>query len=648
MTETTNEIEIKLLNYPDNVRTRPSMYVGGTENPDIIFREVTDNFCDESYACPTCNKGFIHQNFNGYHLVMDNGRGLPITMSIDVPDKTQAELATGSLHAGSKFEATGVNRVGMNGIGQKATNALSNKFIVMSKITQENYDKSIPKVKEVWEFHGPRSKKDLFYYLEYHKGVKSVETAGELKELSELAFGKKYDRELPEGYSTIIMFIPDETIFDTVKSSAPVKNLQYFMLIQEKFNKRKVEVTVNDKPIIDDFQPYKYELTRTVIPAKNDKNKQVRMYMTFEVDPNLGSRETQGSINSLVINQGHHIQIAEACYREALVRHFNLTHSYIFNGLKMVVIVLAEEFLYSGQTKEICKSIVGVKSSDFGDVVKDIVKIFRTDQEYWDLHVQRLNAYAESMTSISAIDKIKKLVPVASEKGDKSRSLVPKKVAEASAPQSERHLCELYICEGNSAASTLIKARNSRYISVLPLRGRPKQTTNLDFEKVLDNKEMYDLVATVGMGMNQYYNLDSPRYGKIVIATDADDDGAVIGATLVGTVLTHMTFLITTGMLYIAESPIYKQNGKYFFPSDIDSKGNIPGLDLKKPLVRYKGLGELNTSDAKHAFFDPNSRRLIRVTPEGAEEALKILSSTSARRELMESNKLLTNPYKLK
>lgn len=256
------------------------------------------------------------------------------------------------------------------------------------------------------------------------------------------------------------------------------------------------------------------------------------------------------------------------------------------------------------QTKENLKSIVKVKSSDFSDVVKDIIKIFKSNTDYWDLHVQRLNAYAESMTNISAIDKIKKLVPVASEKGDKSRSLVPKKVSEASAPLAERSKCELYICEGNSAAGTLIKARNSRYHAVLPLRGRPKQTTNLDFEQVLDNKEMYDLVATVGMGMNQYYNLDNPRYGKIIIATDADDDGSVIAATLVGTILTHMTFLIDEGMLFVAESPIYRQNGKYFFPSDIDEKtGKIPGLDLKKTLTRYKGLNLVHL--CSNAYLQP-------------------------------------------
>lgn len=111
-----SQIEIQLLEFPDCVRTRPGMYIGGLEDPSVIFREIIDNFMDESYACSYCNKGYISQDFGGFHLVADNGRGLPITMSKDRPEVTQAELAIGSLHAGSKFVTTSTNRIGTNGV----------------------------------------------------------------------------------------------------------------------------------------------------------------------------------------------------------------------------------------------------------------------------------------------------------------------------------------------------------------------------------------------------------------------------------------------------------------------------------------------------------------------------------------------------
>ena len=340
---------------------------------------------------------------------------------------------------------------------------------MLSVITKNNYDKSIPEVEQLWNSKGPRSKRNLYYYLEYNKGIKVKETAGELSGISKYLFGND-ELQLPEGYSTYVLFIPDSTIFDTVKTKLPSKNLQYFMLIQEKFNKKNVDVLVNGERIKEDFRPYQFEVMRTITPSDTSFNKEVRIYMTFEVDKNLGSRETYGSINSLVVPQGHHIQIAEACYREALIKTYNITHNYIFNGLKLFVVVLAEELMFDSQTKERCKSIKGVKSSDFGDLVKDIVKIFKSEDDYWRLHVDRLNAYAESMTNLSTMDKVKRLVgDLDGERSAKSRSLVPKKVCDASAPSSERSLCELFLVEGLSAGGSLIKSRTSpRYQGILP------------------------------------------------------------------------------------------------------------------------------------------------------------------------------------
>lgn len=644
-----NNIEIKLLEFPECCRMRPGMYIGGVEDPSVIFREIIDNFMDESYACEYCNKGYISQNFGGFHLVADNGRGLPITMSKDKPEITQAELAIGSLHAGSKFVTTGTNRVGTNGVGSSVCNALSERYIILSVITKDNYNKSIPEVEDLWNSKGPRSKKNLYYYLEYNKGIKVKESAGELRVISEYLFGVESNLLLPEEYSTYVLFIPDKTIFDSVKTKLPSKNLQYFMLIQEKFNKKMVDVLVNGERIKEDFKPYQFEVIRTIKPNDDKYNKEVKLYMTFEVDKNLGSRETYGSINSLVVPQGHHIQIAEACYREAIMKSYNLTHNYIFNGLKLFVIVLAEELMFDSQTKERCKSIKGVKSSDFGDLVKDIIKVFKSEPEYWGLHIDRLNAYAESMTNLSTMDKIKKLVGnIDGEITAKSRSLIPKKVVDASAPTNERRLCELFIVEGDSAAGGLVKTRDRRYSGILPLRGRPKQTVGLDLETAIQNQEVCDLISTIGMGVSQKYNINKLRYGKVIIATDADDDGQVISATIIGTILTHLSFLIPEGMLYIAESPIYIQGGKYIYPSDKQLDGTYKGLNMSKPYNHIKGLGELDPPDIKKVFFDKSTRRLIQVTPENIEKALDILSTTDAKKNIMIKNNLLINPYNLK
>lgn len=125
------------------------------------------------------------------------------------------------------------------------------------------------------------------------------------------------------------------------------------------------------------------------------------------------------------------------------------------------------------------------------------------------------------------------------------------------------------------------------------------------------------------------------------------DDGQVIMATVIGTVLTHLSFLIPEGMLYIAESPIYIQGNNYIYPSDKQLDGTYKGLNINKPYRHIKGLGELDPPDVKKAFFDPSTRRLIKVTPENIDTALSILSTTEAKKEIMIKNNLLINPYNL-
>ena len=154
------------------------------------------------------------------------------------------------------------------------------------------------------------------------------------------------------------------------------------MIIKEKFYKKKVNVIVNGDSLAGTFSPYQFEVIRTITPADTSKNKFVSVYMTFEADPELSGSTTDGSVGGLVTDTGQHITIAEACYEAALKTEYKLSHRCIFNGLKMIVIVLASEVIFDSQTKTRLKSIVKVKTSDFGDLVKDIQKVFRNNPAY--------------------------------------------------------------------------------------------------------------------------------------------------------------------------------------------------------------------------------------------------------------------------
>lgn len=182
-----------------------------------------------------------------------------------------------------------------------------------------------------------------------------------------------------------------------------------------------------------------------------------------------------------------------------------------------------------------------------------------------------------------------------------------------------------------SAGGTLVKARNATIHAIYPMKGKPKNTSSSDEFDLLENQEMRDLVNAIGVGINGHSSLKNPRYGKVIIAADSDPDGLSIASLVMGMMGKHMTFLLEAEMIYVAYTPLYQQDGKYIF-SD-----NEHELDRNRSFLRYKGLGELSIKDVKHCMIDPATRRLKLITKDGLYEALSILSSTSAKYNLMVS-----------
>ena len=202
--------DIKLLKFPDSVRQRIGMYLGGTDAESInnLLREIIDNSIDECQK--TADKIFIDRDFNGFNIVADNGRGLSIEFNKDAPGVISADLSISTLHSGSKFTDNKSSTVGTNGVGSSAVNAVSEDYILLSKITPLNYDKSLTDVYDLWESCGPRSKKDLFYIVWYKKGIKYFEGAVKKSVIEKKLFGHLGTwKEIPSGMSTIVLFNPD-------------------------------------------------------------------------------------------------------------------------------------------------------------------------------------------------------------------------------------------------------------------------------------------------------------------------------------------------------------------------------------------------------------------------------------------------------
>lgn len=531
-----SEEEIRFLPPRDAVRLRTSVYLGSTERSDVMIREIIDNSCDE------ISEGFgdtvlISNNFNGFCLVSDNARGIPITMSKDRPDITQVELSMSELHSGSKFESgENIARVGLNGCGMSSSCFTSSIFVIMSKITEFNYDRSTKPVKDLWLNAGPRSKKDLFYIIVFEEGLKVYEGAGKLKDLEKMIFkGIKNYTSIPEGQSTITLFKPDPKIWDNCTPEIPMTNLQYFLLIQEKFFKRKVNVVIDGVNLRGTFNPYKFEIIKTIIPKDTSMNKQVGLYITFEADPSLGNAQVYGSVNGLDCNDGTHINLGKNLYRQALKSYFNIKHDYLLNGLRMVIIVLANEVQYNSQTKENLKQITKVKPADFDEVLKDFQRIFKKNEDYWGPHVDKLNLLAESFKSITAMDKAQKMIDSSGSNVSSYRAKADYPKTFADATSKDRSQCELLLVEGNSAQTSLVMGRkDTRFHACLGLRGKILNVTDKGVDRALESKVISDIFNIIGLGLDiNWVGKDAKtyeeaheiimkrsRYARIIIATD--------------------------------------------------------------------------------------------------------------------------------
>lgn len=662
--------EIKLLKFPECVRMRPGMYISGVENTDTILREIIDNSLDEAFT--VADTIIIDRDINGYIMVADTGHGMPITYSKELRDGmpiTQADLAISALHAGSKFVDNKNATVGANGAGAACCNAVSENFILLSKITSENFDKSTKEVFDLWNSAGPRSKKDLFYIIWYKKGYKYYEGAHKKADIEKIVFSggkKKTIKELPTGMSTIVMFQPDPEVFVgvTAKPEIPVRNLQYFLIIMEKYYKRKVTIDIEGTVFTSaDFNKYQFEFMKQIVPEDSSVNEHVDLYVTFEVDPTLGAKVYNGSVNSLSVDSGVHISYVENCFTEALKAEFGIKHKYLTNGLRLCVIVLASELIFNSQTKEKLKAITKVKQSDFAPIIKEFQKIFRKNSDYWADYVSKLNLYAESMRKIGAAEKAQKMIDAASgNQVYRNKSSFINDFSDATATGPDRWNCSLVIVEGKSPFGALKAGRkDSRYFGLLALRGKVLNTVDKTADEMLRNAELESIFKAIGLGLDvnnvtsdcktpeeAYQKIkEKSRYGKIIIATDADSDGSQISNLLLYAFSKYARFLLDFGLVYYAMSPIYEQGGKYYYANDPRIPGtDFPvGLDSKKPYHRYKGLGSLLKEDIYDVFYNPATRRLVQITPEGIDYSMGLMEDISNRKSLLYEEGILSNPY---
>ncbi len=609
--------DIKILEGLDAVRLRPGMYIGttGVKGLHHILWEIVDNAVDEA-ANGFANKIEVKLYNDGSASDEDNGRGIPT----DIHSKagvSGVEVVFTQLHAGGKFDADNYSYSGgLHGVGASVTNALS------EWLTVEVYKDTVYKM----EFHS---------YLDKETGkVKSGIPKAPLKNTKEKTKKK----------GSFIRFMPDKRVFETTEFSVEtiLKRLRELAFLNKgleiKFYDEHTDFSRTYKfdGGITDFVKYLNEGKSSLYnePLSFSATKD-NIYVEIAIQHTDAYTDSVYSyVNNIPTGEGG---MHETGFRSGLTRSLNdyarernilkdkddnLLGDDFKEGLTAIISIKMQNVQFEGQTKtklgnpEARPAVEGVTVAELELLMKNkkLGKVF-------DIIINKAMGAAKVRLAAKKAKEIAR-----ASKSIESQNLVGK-LASCSGRKAE--LNELFIVEGDSAGGSAKQARMRQYQAILPLRGKPLNVEKKKLDQILQNEEIRTIISALGTGIGSEFDIEGLKYHKVIILSDADQDGAHIRAILLTFFFRYMRDLIKEGHVYVGMPPLYKvHKGKVeeYAYDDKELQEKIVKVGRGYQIQRYKGLGEMNPSQLWDTTLNPETRSLMQVTIEDAAEADRMIT----------------------